>query len=340
MNSFLLKLSDSPTRVFAVALSLIVGLSSVAYAAASVHHLFSEYVGLAGVEPPLAALSTVGLTVALLLLTVTTSHQNTRGMCAILLLAWLLITLALVGTDSALRAQIVTVPVALIAVGRAVAAILPALALLACVLVVLAMHDRDSTRSAGAAAAHYLGFAAKLAGIGASVIASGYFGIQRGIDPVLAVFLGVVLESCFVWSYLSTIKAREKADLFDVAMWSIATLLFGAFIAAVSVETVSTLTGISVPIVATLGDVGASLYVSAVGLSIALAVVTHLLTRAIDIPIEVRPLRGVARHVRNLREDAEALREALRTPAREGVIFTDRERVVFTANGKGHEDPK
>jgi hypothetical protein len=100
----------------------------------------------------------------------------------------------------------------------------------------------------------------------------------------------------------------------------------------VSVETVSALTGISVPIVAALGDVGASLYVSAVGLSIALAVITHLLTRAIDMPIEVRPLRGVAQYVRNLREDAEALREALRAPAREGV--------VFTANGKGHEDPK
>jgi len=32
MNSFLLKLSASPARIFAVALSLIVGIASVAYA--------------------------------------------------------------------------------------------------------------------------------------------------------------------------------------------------------------------------------------------------------------------------------------------------------------------
>jgi len=253
------------------------------------------------------------------------------------LLVWLLITLALVGTDSALRAQIVTVPVALIAVGRAVAAILPALALLACVLVVLAMHDRDSTRSAGAAAAHYLGFAAKLAGIGASVIASAYFGIQRQIDPVLAAFLGVVLESCFLWAYLSMTRAREAGDRFDVLMWSLATLLFGAFIAAVSVETVSTLTGISVPIVAAMGELGASLYVSAIGLSLSLTVITHLLTRAIDMPAGKAPrlLQGIARGVRALREDAGALREALRGQAGQAAY----EEVSYAMNGRGH-DPK
>jgi hypothetical protein len=337
MNSFLLKLSASPTRIFAVALSLIVGIASVAYAAASVHHLFSQYVGLAGIEPPLAALSTVGLTVALLLLAVTTDHHNTRAMCAILLLAWLLITLALVATDSALRAQIVTAPVVLIAIGRAVAAILPALALLACVLVALAMHDKSSAKSTGAAAAHYLGFAAKLAGIGASVIASAYFGIQRGIDPVLAVFLGVVLESCFLWAYLSMTRAREAGDRFDVLMWSLATLLFGAFIAAVSVETVSTLTGISVPIVAAMGELGASLYVSAIGLSLSLTVITHLLTRAIDMPAGKAPrlLQGIARGVRALREDAGALREALRGQAGQAAY----EEVSYAMNGRGH-DPK
>jgi len=337
MNSFLLKLSASPTRIFAVTLSLIVGIASVAYAAASVHHLFSQYVGLAGIEPPLAALSTVGLTVALLLLAVTTDHHNTRAMCAILLLAWLLITLALVATDSALRAQIVTAPVVLIAIGRAVAAILPALALLACVLVALAMHDKSSAKSTGAAAAHYLGFAAKLAGIGASVIASAYFGIQRQIDPVLAAFLGVVLESCFLWAYLSMTRAREAGDRFDVLMWSLATLLFGAFIAAVSVETVSTLTGISVPIVAALGELGASLYVSAIGLSLALTVITHLLTRAIDMPAGKAPrlLQGIARGVRALREDAGALREALRGQAGQAAY----EEVSYAMNGRGH-DPK
>ena len=331
-------LNLAPVRILAIALSLIVSLASVAYAAASVHHLFSEYVGLArGIEPPLAALSTVGLTVALLLLTVTTSHQNTRGMCGILMLAWLMITIALVATDSALRAQIVTVPGALIAVGRAAAAILPALALLACVLVVLAMHDRDSTRSAGGAAAHYIGFGAKLGGIGASVFASANFGIQRQIDPMLAAFLGVLLESCFLWAYLSMTRAREAGDRFDVLMWSLAALLFGAFIAAVSVETVSTLTGISVPIVAALGELGASLYVSAIGLSLALTVITHLLTRAIDMPASKAPrlLQGMARRVRTLREDAGALREALRGQSGQAAY----EEVSYAMNGRGH-DPK
>lgn len=349
-------LNRVPVRALAIALSLIVGLASVAYGAASVHHLFSEYVGLAGgIEPPLAALSTVGLTVALLLLTVTTGHQNTRAMCGILILAWLVITIALVATDSALRAQIATAPEALIAIGRAVAAILPALALLACVLVALAMHDRDNTRSAAAAAAHYIGFGAKLAGIGASTMASAYFGIQHRIDPALAVFLGVVLESCFVWGYLSMTRARERRDRFDVFLWSLATLIFGGFIAAVSVETVSSLTGIDVPVVSALGELGASLYVSAIGLSLALTVVTHLLTRAIDMPAstgEARPririLRGVAGSIAETRAGLADVRAALTGDIRQrlpepapatatGEPASQPAVTVFGANG--HSEP-
>lgn len=65
-------------------------------------------------------------------------------------------------------------------------------------------------------------------------------------------------------------------------MWGISVALFGLFIAAVSVETLSALGGIEVPLVSTLGEVGASLYVSAVGLSVFLTIFTHIATSFID----------------------------------------------------------
>lgn len=262
----------------------IVAVCAIAYAAFAVYHLFATVVKISPVESGLAVVSSVGMAVGLLLTIVTSQNPNARGLGAILILAWVLLTLALVALDSVLRADIVTAPDALLSIGRITAALLPALALAGVIVMVIALHDTSPQKSAAGAAGKYVGFVAKGVAVGASVFASFYFGVSRGIDPILAVLCGLLLESSFLWSYLMLKQARDKQDSFDVFMWSVCMLAFGLFIAAVSVETLSSLGKIDVPIVSALGEVGATLYVSAVGLSLILTVTVHLLTRAIDMP--------------------------------------------------------
>lgn len=268
----------------AIILAAIVATASIAYAAYAVGHLFSVYIKIEAWAAALAVVSSVGMAVGLLLIVVTSDNQNARGLGAILLLAWVLLTLTMVALDSVMRTNLFadTTPEALITIGRVTAALLPALALAGVVSMVIALHDKTPHKSAAGASSRYVGFVAKGVGVGASGFASFYFGVSRGIDPVLAVLCGALLESSFLWSYLSLKAARDRGDRFDVRMWSLCTLLFGLFIAAVSVETLSALGKIDVPIVKALGEVGATLYVSAVGLTVLLTIAVHLLTRAID----------------------------------------------------------
>ena len=304
----------------------IVALAAIGYAAVSVFHLFAQYVKLSVPESIMAVLSSVGMAVALLLTIITTKNQNARGMGAILVIAWVLLVLTMVALDSVLRADLVSAPDALLQIGRIVAALLPALALAGVICMAIALHDTTLHKSAAGASSRYVGFAAKGVAIAASVFASAYFGVQRGINPILAALCGVLLESAFLWSYLSLKQARDRGDRFDVGMWSFCTLAFGAFIAAVSVETLSTLGGIDVPVVSMLGEIGATLYVSAVGLSLILTVLVHLLTRAIDMPakasqdtINVRrpaPLSTrIAGSIRGARAGVGEIREAWREGA-------------------------
>lgn len=269
-------------RPIAMILAAVMFVAVVAFASFSVFELFSSRLGTTAFEAGLAVIASVGVLVVTLFVALTTRHAPVRGLGAIIMIAWTLIVLVLVGLNSALRGGLLAVPDGITNVGQVAAALLAALALIPAITIPLAMNDRSDYKSAASAAGKYVGFAAKGAGIGASAIASAYFGISRGINPLLAVFCGVVLESCFLWAYLKLIDAREKEDIFDVWMWAASVFLFGAFIAAVSIETLSTLGGIRVPIVEALGEVGASLYVSAVGLSVALTIIVHILTALID----------------------------------------------------------
>lgn len=266
----------------AVVLAGIVALASVAYAAFSVGHLFVTYVKITPIESALAVLSSVGMAVGLLLVIITTANQNARGLGAILLLAWVLLVLSMVALDSVMRAALVAAPEALQQIGRIVAALLPALALAACISMAIALHETTMHKTAAGASSRYVSFAAKGVSIGASAFAAYYFGQSRGIDPILALLCAALLESSFLWSYLALKNSRDRGDRFDVRMWSVCVFLFGMFITLVSIETLSSLGKIEVPIVAMFGEIGSTLYVSAVGLTVALTVIVHLLTRAID----------------------------------------------------------
>jgi hypothetical protein len=266
----------------AMIMAAIVALASIAYAAFSVGHLFIEFVKITPLEGVLAVVSSVGMAIGLLLVVITTDNQNARGLGAILLIAWVLLVLSMVGLDSFMRAALLSVPDALISIGKIVAAMLPALALAGVIVMAIALHDKTVNKSASGASARYVGFMAKGVGVVASTFASYYFGVSRGIDPILAALCGLLLESSFLWAYLMLKQSRDRHDRFDTGMWSVCVFLFGTFIALVSIETLSALGKISVPIVELFGEVGATLYVSAVGLTILLTIAVHLLTQAVD----------------------------------------------------------
>jgi hypothetical protein len=188
--------------------------------------------------------------------------------------------------NSALRGGLLTVPEALSSVGRLAAALLAGAALVPAITLPIAAHDKSDYDSAAAATSKYLGFIAKGVGIVVSGAASVYFGLSRGINPFVAALAGFVLESCFLWAYFMLIRAMKSRDAFDIWLWRAAVITFGLFLAIVSVETISTLSNIDVTIVEALGEIGATLYVSAVGLSLILTILAHVAASTIDMPMQ------------------------------------------------------
>ena len=264
-------------------------------------------------EAFLAAVSSVGVAVALTAIAVLDNRPTVRGMCGLLLVIWQLLTLALVAFAGVQRASALRVE-AFAEVGRVVAVLLPALALVPLVVVPLAARENPNRYpSAAAAAGQYLSFVVKALAIGASALAAGYFGLRKGMPAEVAALCAVLLEGSVLWSYLRLTEAKQRRDLFDAVMWTLMLVLFGAFISAVSVETVSTLARVDVPLLAPLREAGDVLFVSATGLTVALMVVTHALTALIDVRAG-RPgvIEGLARGVAKARADAQMLGDALR----------------------------
>lgn len=254
----------------------------VLFACYSVFSLFADRLNTGAVEAGLAVIASVGVVVVTLGRVLTTNHMPTKGAGAIILIAWIGVTLTLVGLNTALRGGLMAVPDALSGIGQIVAGLLAALALVPVILIPLTMRDATEYESASAAAAKYVGFIAKAVAVLASAIASAYFGMSRGINPMLAAICGLVLETCFVWAYLSLTKANEAQDEFDAWMWRAFCIAYGAFLTVVTVETVSSLAGIRVPIVDVLGEIGESVYVSAIGLSVITAITAHIVASFID----------------------------------------------------------
>ena len=284
----------------------------IGYAGYSVADLFVR-LGSTAIEALLAALSSVGVAVALTAIAVLDTRPTVRGMCGLLLVIWQLLTLALVSFAGVQRASALRVE-AFSEVGRVVAVLLPALALIPLVVVPLAARESPNRYpSAAAAAGGYLSFVVKALAIGASALAAGYFGLRRGMPAEVAALCAVLLEGSTLWSYLRLTEAKQRKDIFDAVMWALMLILFGAFIATVSVETVATLARVDVPLLRPLREVGDVLFVSATGLTVALMVVTHVLTALIDIHAgQPRLLEGLARAVSQVREDAQMLGDAVR----------------------------
>ena len=325
--------NDTPSLSFATLkpLAVIVGLAGFvamfAYAAVMVYGLFNTRLGASEVESALAVAASVGVVLGTLLIALTSPKHSVRGLAGLYLFVWLLLTLALVSLEATARGGLLAVPDSLASIGRVVAALLAAIALVPAISIPLVARHPDHYPSAAAAIGGYVGFVAKGVAVAASIFASAYFGLSRGMPVEVAVLCGFVIESCFLWSYFSLIKSTQRRDGFDMALWALAVVTFGAFIALISIETISTLAGIDVPLLRPLADAGATLFASAVGLAVALTVLVHVLTSIIDSPrtrtaadqvidVEGRPLAWrIAGRIRGTRAGWAEIQDAIRGPA-------------------------
>lgn len=269
-------------------ITLIVGLAlfvlMFVYAATMIHSLFSVRLGAPGFEAFLAVAASVGVVFGVMMIALMSDKHNVRGLAGLYLFVWLILALCLVSLEAAARGGLLAVPESFASIGRVIAAVLAAIALVPAITIPLVARQTDAYASSAAAIGSYVGFVAKGVAIAASVFASAYFGLSRGMPVEVAVLCGFLLESCFLWSYFSLIRAFQNRDVFDMVMWAMATALYGCFIALVSIETISTLAHIEVPLLRPFADAGATLFASAVGLAIILTITVHILTSVINAP--------------------------------------------------------
>ena len=263
-------------------LAVVIAGMAVIYAGYSIYTLFIEHIQSGPGAAVLAVVTSVGVLVAVTAIALTSEHKPTRALASMFSVTWALIVLCMVSLSAALSSDLLVTFDALVGIGQTVAAGLAGLALIPALLIPASMQHPDTYKTTGAAAGHYWGLLGKATIIGTSSFATAYFGISRNVPLPVAVLCALLLETSFLWSYTQLIKARENRDRFDVGVWSAALVLFGVFIAMVSVETLSTLGGIDVPLLKPFQEVGSVLFVSAAGLSIALTVIAHLATTLID----------------------------------------------------------
>lgn len=265
--------------------SAVLFVAMFVYAATMVNSLFTNRLGAPGIEAALAVAASVGVVFGCLLIALASEKHSVRGLAGLYLFVWLILTLCLVSLEAAVRGGLLSVPDSFASIGRVIAALLAAIALVPAITIPLIARHPDAHPSAAAAIGGYIGFVAKGVAVATSIFASAYFGLSRGMPVEVAVLCGFVIESCFLWSYFSLIKAVQKRDGFDMVLWALAVIAFGIFIALVSVETISTLSRIDVPFLEPLADAGAVLFTSAVGLALALTIIVHVLTNLINVPL-------------------------------------------------------
>ena len=282
MNELNERTLSNVTKAFAVLCAALVILLALWV----VYDLFYSFIHVGFVWSALSAFASVGLFVFFVAVVSTHENNAVRGVSALYALLFGGITLVLVALGGALQSpNMFIVPPQLMQMGQVAGALLAGLALI-CVVSTWVTHRNPLDRfdSVGSAVGHYLMNLAKLVGVLASMAFSFYFGTSHGVDPFVAIIACGLLESLFVASMNNTGHAHDRRDAFDLAMWGLCAIVIGLFLALMSIESVSSLAHIEVmPL--WLRNAGAAIFVSSIGVSIIMFLLTTVLTKLIDIPM-------------------------------------------------------
>lgn len=251
-----------------------------------VFDLFYTFICVGFVWSALSAFASVGLFVYFVATTATHENNSVRGVSALYALLFGGVTVVLVALGGALQSPTqFIVPIQLMQMGQTAGALLPAMGLV-CLISTWPTYRNPLDRfdSVGSAVGHYLMNLAKLVGVLASMAFGFYFGTGHGVQPFVALIACGLLESLFVASMNNTNHAHDRRDAFDLAMWAICAIVIGLFLALMSIESVSSLAKIDV-MPEWLRNAGAAIFVSSIGVSIIMFIITSVLTKAIDIPM-------------------------------------------------------
>ena len=265
-------------RIIAPIVTAAVVFAVILNAGAAIARLFAR-MGADWPTQALAAAASVGVLLALAGILTLSRSANMRALAIVYAIAWLPLTLALVGFEAALSSELVFVPDFLTAAGRTIAALLAGLALLPAITIAIASARADGG-DVRAALAYYVSNALKLVLLTATSAANISFGLARGVPLEVSLFVAVVLETGLI---LALLRAQQGA------LHALALLVFGAFIGLVAVETLATLSGLAA--LPELARIGEALYLLTPALAIAYIVASQLVgqpasTRA---RIRIRP---------------------------------------------------
>ena len=250
-------------RIIAPIVTAAVVFAVILNAGAAIARLFAR-MGADWPTQALAAAASVGVLLALAGILTLSRSANMRALAIVYAIAWLPLTLALVGFEAALSSELVFVPDFLTAAGRTIAALLAGLALLPAITIAIASARADGG-DVRAALAYYTGNALKLVLLVATSGANLAFGLARGVPLEVSLFVAVVLETGLI---LSLLRAHEHH------LHAGALVVFGSAVGLVAVETLSVLSGLSrLPWLASIGE---ALYLLTPALAIAYIVAAQL----------------------------------------------------------------
>ena len=265
-----------------VAAGVIAALALFAFR--NIEHLGGVVFKAAPEVAALGALVTIGATL-LLAAFIAFFHAShaARGIALVFLVAWLILTVFLVLTDSAFTSGVAAVPPEIVNAGTFIFAALAGLSLLPATLVpVVAMRaPADKFANTYQASMAMVGVGVKFASIAAGISAELFFGLHYGISPLYTVVASVVIGFGFLWALGKVDEAKTRRDMFDVWMWGFVSCIFALYLIGIAAESVQTLAGWQL-FGADFDTFAKTAYSLSLGVFTALFVITYLLTSNID----------------------------------------------------------
>ena len=272
------------TRIAAPFVAAAVTAALAVFAFRNIEHLGGVVFKAAPEVAALGALVTIGATLLLAaFIAFFKASHAARGIALVFLVAWLILTMFLVLTDSAFTSGVAAVPAEIVDAGTFLFAALAGISLLPATLVpVVAMRaPMDKFANTYQASMAMVGVGVKFASIAAGIAAELFFGLHFGINPLYTVVASVVIGFGFLWALGKVDEAKHRRDMFDVWMWGIVSCVFAFYLIGIAAESVQTLAGWQL-FGAGFDTFAKTAYSLSLGVFTALFVGTYLLTNNID----------------------------------------------------------
>jgi len=295
-----------------VAVVVVFGLIAK-YAYTSIEHLGAVHFRATPQVAQIGAIVTVGITTLMMVfLAGFEASHAARGIVVVFLVAWLLLTVVLTLTDTAMSSGVLSVPPEITNAGTFLFAGLAGITLIPATLIpiVAARAPSDKYANTFQGAMGMMGVAVKFVSIAAGILAELFFGLHYGVNPLYTVVASMVIGFGLLWAMGRISEAQHRGDLLDIGMWIFVSVVFGAYLVMISAESVQTLAGWQL-----FGEGFDRFAKTAYALSLGVFTVLFLLTFAITSVFDVRVVAGKVRMSVPVADTPPAIETAAPKPA-------------------------